>query len=88
MDELKLLISGIVLVNEEKKACVRFEDSTRFAEGYIPDCKINSQSGFSDEEISLLEDYMKENLGKIKRLAAEVDPILSMVREEKNEEDK
>lgn len=88
MDELKMLISGIVLVNDEKKACVRFEDATRFAEGYVPDCKINSQKGFTDEEVGMLEEYMKENIGKIKRLAAEVDPILSMVREEKKEEEK
>ena len=30
---------------------------------------------------------MKDNIGKIKRLAAEVDPILSMVREDKNKEE-
>lgn len=82
--ELKLLISGIVEKDGTKKACVYFEDETdphRFAEGYVPDCKIVSQNGFSDSEIANLEEYLSENLASIKREAAMINPIKAMMKE-------
>ena len=81
MDELNMLISGVIEKDGKKKACVRFEAGDVFAEGFVPDCKIEHQNGFTDEEIKKLEEYMQDNLETIKRKAAEVDPILSMVRE-------
>lgn len=84
ISELKLLISGIVDKEGTKKACVYFEDESdplRYAEGYVPDCKIVSQKGFSDTEIAGLEDYLVENLERIKREAAGINPIKAMMKE-------
>lgn len=81
MSELNMYVSGIINRENQKKACVRFEDKERFAEGFIPDCKIEKQNGFNEDEIEQLENYMKDNLEALKNRAAGVDPILSMIRE-------
>lgn len=80
MNELNMILSGITEKDGKKRACVRFEDGKRYAEGYIPDCKINSQAGFSAEEIKMLEDYLTNNLADLKKQAASIDPILSILR--------
>lgn len=75
-----MILSGITEKDGQKRACVRFEDGKRYAEGFIPDCKILSQSGFSPEEIQMLETYLKDNLADLKKQAAAIDPILSLIR--------
>lgn len=82
--EMKLLISGIVDKEGNKKACVYFEDENipgRYAEGYVPDCKIVRQQGFSEEEITKLEEYLLENIAAIKREAQDINPIKAMMKE-------
>ena len=79
--ELNMLISGVIDKDGDKKACIYFSDKERFAEGYVPDCRITSQKGFSDEEISMLEEYMSENLALIKRQAAQINPIKAMMKD-------
>lgn len=79
MSEVRLMVSGIVSSDGTKKACVRFEEGERFAEGYIPECKIKKQDGFDEEEIRQLEAYLEANLDALKAQAALVDPIRSML---------
>lgn len=82
--ELEMLVSGIITKDGEKKACVYFQsgsDKTVFAEGFIPDCKITSQNGFTPEEICTLEDYMSENLEALKKSASEINPIKAMMKD-------
>ncbi len=79
-DELQMQISPICNKNGEKLAYVTFFDDVRRAEGEIPKCIINSNSGFSDEEKIALEDYMKENLEMLKDLAKEINPIKSFMK--------
>lgn len=57
----------------EKYAFVTFSDGKRTAEGKIPECVMISREGFSDEEISALEDYMRANRTKLKSMAAGID---------------
>jgi|GEM_PF-1896286 len=49
-DELQMQVSPICNKNGEKLAYVTFSDSVRRAEGEIPKCIINSNTGFSEEE--------------------------------------
>ena len=75
MGELTLQVSGISVKDGKKQACVRFADSGRYAEGYIPECIITKSSGFSDEEKAQLEDYLKANLTELKKTAAKINPL-------------
>ena len=79
-DELQMQVSPICNKNGEKVAYVTFFDDVRQAEGEIPKCIINSNIGFSEEEINALEDYMKQNLDMLKALAKEINPIKSFMK--------
>lgn len=69
-DSLQMSVSPICVKDGKKIAYVEFADNSRRAEGVIPDCIIVSNKGFFDEEISQLEQYMKNNLADLKRMAA------------------
>ena len=79
-DELQMQVSPICNKNGEKLAYVTFSDCVRRAEGEIPKCIINSNTGFSEEEKNALEDYMKQNLEMLKDLAKENNPIKSFMK--------
>ena len=74
-DSLKLSVSPIVMKDGERMAYVTFEDPGRNAEGVIPACKIQNSKGFTKEEVAQLEDYMRNNLAKLKSMAASVNPM-------------
>lgn len=64
-DELNFTHSGVLNSNGRKTVRVRFERNNNgiveFAEGILPDCKIDKQEGFSREEIVILENYLSGN---------------------------
>ena len=72
MDELNMSVSAVCAKDGEKFAFVSFSDDTRFAEGKIPECKIISNKGFTEEEVSMLEIYMRSELRQLKKMAAGV----------------
>ena len=72
-DELKMSVSPICSKDGKKYAFVSFTDGVRMAEGKIPDCTITSNEGFSEEEVQQLEEYMKQELPQLKKMAAEID---------------
>ena len=58
--EMNMTVSEIFRTdNGDKYVFVKFEDGKKFAEGKVPDCKIVKQEGFTDAEVILLEQYMK-----------------------------
>ena len=81
-DTLNMSVSSIVRdKNGEKMAYVFFSEEGRSAEGVIPACRIKSSTGFSDEEIEGLENYMRENLSMIKTMAAGVRLIDAFMKD-------
>ena len=67
--EVKFTYSGILIKNQKKIIRVRFEREKKlgidYAEGTIPDCKIEKQQGFTPNEIEQMEAYLvqeKENI--------------------------
>lgn len=72
---MNMVVSGIIGSREDKKAIVRFEDGLAYAEGEVPACVINSSSGFTDDQIKQLEEYMKDHLYEIKEQAAKINPM-------------
>ena len=67
--EVTFTYSGVLTRNNRKLIRVRFERKgdfgIDFAEGKIPECKIEKQNGFSQEEIRQMEEYLeseKENI--------------------------
>ena len=80
MEELKMTVSGIVPKDGRKNIYVVFEDGKRKAEGCVPDCVITSQQGFTEDEIKMLELYMKQQQDQIRDLAKEINPIKALMK--------
>lgn len=80
---MNMLVSGISSKEGKKVAYIMFEDGARQAEAIIPECKVTSNKGFTKDEIEQLETYMYENLAMLKRQASGVDPIKSMLQDQK-----
>ena len=77
-ESLQMSVSPICQKEGKKIAYVEFRDCDRLAEGIIPDCTIMSVSGFSQEETRQLEEYMKKNLDKLKKMAAGLNVFEAM----------
>lgn len=79
-NELKMTVSGIVPKDGRPNIYVVFEEGGRKAEGMVPDCVITSQKGFTDEEVKMLELYMKQEQDTIRALAKDINPIKAMMK--------
>ena len=79
MDEVTLNLSGVVEKDGKKIAYVRFSRGDDFAEGYIPDCIFTKVQGFTDDEVSMLTDYLKANLTELKKRAAGINPLTAIM---------
>ena len=68
-EELKLTFSGVLTKGDKKFIRVRFERETdrgvEIAEGILPDCTIEKQNGYSQQEVEQLQDYLKQNRSDI-----------------------
>ena len=65
--DMTMTYSAIVHDKDNKKVVhVKFErtgkNGTEVAEGVLPECRIISHNGYSNEEIKHLEEYLKGNL--------------------------
>jgi len=78
-DTVNMSVSQVFARNGEKYAFVSFSDGEKSAEGKIPACKIISSSGFGEEEVRQLEDYMKRELGRLKKMAAGINVMRSFM---------
>ena len=79
-ESLTMTISGIVPKDGRKHIYVTFEDGKCKAEGYIPDCVITSSTGFSNDEIKMLELYMKHSQDEIREHAKKINPIKALMQ--------
>ena len=82
-DTLNMSVSQIFQQNGRKFAFVSFTDGRRMAEGKIPDCKIISNKGFTEEEALQLEEYMGMELMRLKNMAASVRVMDALLGKEK-----
>lgn len=79
-NELKMSVSPVCVKNNEKYAFVSFTDGKRVAEGRIPDCKMLTSNGFTQEEVAQLEDYMRRELTQLKKMAAGIRLIDAIMK--------
>ena len=79
-EELKMTISGFVPKDGRKSVYVVFEDGKRKAEGYVPDCVITKNEGFEEDEVKMLELYLKQNQDMIREHAKLINPIKALMK--------
>ncbi|MBR5789972.1 MAG: hypothetical protein IKX99_07700 [Lachnospiraceae bacterium] len=79
--EMNMTVSEIFRTdNGDKYVFVKFEDGKKFAEGKVPDCKIIKQEGFTDAEVILLEQYMKNEQATIFDAARKVNVMRAFLK--------
>ncbi|MBO4214287.1 MAG: hypothetical protein J5876_04820 [Lachnospiraceae bacterium] len=79
--EMNMTVSEIFRTdNGDKYVFVKFEDGKKFAEGKVPDCKIVKQEGFTDAEVILLEQYMKNEQATIFDAARKVNVMRAFLK--------
>ena len=69
-NEFTMSVSPICVKDGKKLAYVSFTDGERSAEGKIPECVITSAVGMNLAEVRMLEEYMKQELPRLKSMAA------------------
>ena len=79
-DEVKLTVSSILTKNNKPFVAVRFERGNDSAEGILPECEINSYTGFSEEEVGALMDYLKANRRMLLEKAKDISGITNLMR--------
>ena len=80
-NELSITVSPICEKDGKKYAFVSFVDGEKTAEGKIPECKIVTNNGFTEDDIRMLEIYMQNDLARLKRMAASVNVIGAFMKE-------
>jgi len=80
MDEINMILSGIVKKDGRKIARVSFLRNKDFAEGILPDCEIVSSEGFDEDEIEQLKIYLKLNSEDLMSQAKKINPFRGMMK--------
>jgi len=75
MQEMEMSVSPIVRKGNQKYIYVMFREGARTAEGRLPDGKIISNQGFSEDETAALELYLKSDKDRIVAMAKKVNAM-------------
>ena len=73
--EITMSVSSMTRTRDSKAVYVLFQDGQKSAEISLPECKLISNKGFSDEEISQLSDYVQNEQDGIYDMAKTVNPM-------------
>lgn len=72
-ESMNMSVSGIYKKDGKKVISVLFSEGERSAEGYVPEGRIHTNKGFSQEEVAALELYMKSEEKKIFEMAKDLN---------------
>lgn len=78
-EEVKLTHSGFLAVDGKRRVSVRFERGKDVAEGMLPPGKLTKNSGFSEEEIAGLENYLELKCDEIYEKAKEIGKFKNLL---------
>ena len=74
-EEIKMSVSTITRTKDSKAVYVLFTDGDKSAEFTLPDLKLISNRGFSNDEISQLTEYLDNETDQIFKVAGSIDPM-------------
>lgn len=80
-DEMKMSVSSIVSKGGRREIYVLFSEGSRSAEGRLSDYRISHSNGFTQEEVSLLEQYMKREKDTILRMAKNINVLDAFLKD-------
>lgn len=77
-EDVRMLVTGILHKGEKSFVRVSFLRGKAWAEGIVPDTRIEKSEGFTEEEIKGLETYLLEQKDMIIQQAKGVNPLRNM----------
>lgn len=78
---MHMSVSGIINKDGKKTISVLFTEGERSAEGRIPDCRIYTNKGFSEEETAALEEYLVREQDSIRKMAKGVNVMKAFMKD-------
>lgn len=78
--ELKMSVSSMTRKRDKKGVYVLFTDGPNSAEFLVPDCSVIKSTGFSNDELEQLKDYLHNEQDYIFSLAKDVNPIRGFMK--------
>ena len=81
--EIKMSVSTMTRTKDNKAVYVLFEDGTRSAEFSLPEGKLVSNRGFSDDDVAQLKDYVCNERDEIYGIAKTINPMKAILGEMK-----
>lgn len=79
-EDIRMLVTSVIHKEGKSFARVSFLRGNDWAEGVVPDGRIEKAEGFNEEEIGKLEIYLAEEQEMILREAKGVNPIRNLFR--------
>lgn len=79
-ESVNMSVSAINGKNEDRVVYVLFTDEEKSAELSLPGCKIISNKGFSEEELTQLKTYAENSEDYIFSLAKEINPMKAFMK--------
>lgn len=80
VEEVKMLISGLVEKDGRKLVRVSFLRGRDYADGLLPEGLIEKAQGFSGEEVQKLENYLRFHRQDILKQAKEINPLRNWLK--------
>lgn len=84
MNEVKMLVSCVVVKDNRKIVRVSFLRGKDYADGVLPDGVIEKFGGFTAAEVQKLENYLRANRQDILKQAKEINPLRNWLGEWKD----
>lgn len=81
MDEVKMMISCVVVKDQKKIVRVSFLRGSDYADGVLPEGVVEKSGGFTPAEVQKLESYLRANRQDILRQATEINPFRNWLGE-------
>ena len=79
--EIKMSVSSMTRSEDKKGVYVLFTDGNKSAEFIVPEGKIVSHNGFSENELKQLKEYVQNEQDYIFSLAKTVNPLKAFLGE-------
>jgi hypothetical protein len=75
LEELQMVVSSRLKKDGREIVRVSFFRANDYADGLLPDAVIEKSQGFSDAELVLLTQYLRENAAQIYERAKTINPM-------------
>lgn len=80
-ESVEMSVSSMTRHGDNKAIYVLFTDGDKTAEFTVPDCALLSNSGFADDEIQQLQEYVENEQEYIFSIAKGINPLKAFMGE-------